>query len=106
MPPAPDDDRLATLAILEHLETLASRLDSGSSSDHVRRSVGELCGAVREGRPAAGGVQRVMSSITQLQGEEGAGTRRHQQAAQPAIRRLLSALQEELVPALQRAGQL
>jgi hypothetical protein len=102
---APDDE-LALAAIVERADALALRLETGPSTDHVRRSVHELAQAVIGGARVGPAVERVLASIRQLQGEDDAGPRRHQRAAQPAVERLLNTVQEELLPALQRAGRL
>jgi hypothetical protein len=100
------DDELALAAIVERVDALALRLETGPSTDHVRRSVHELSQAVIGGARVGPAVERVLASIRQLQGEDDAGSRRHQRAAQPAVERLLNTVQEELLPALQRAGRL
>ena len=100
------DDPSPLIPALEHLETLAARLGKGSSEDHVRRSVAELSATLRSGSLVGPAVERVMSSVRQLQDEALAGSRRDQQASMLPIERLLDALQRELLPALQRAGRL
>jgi hypothetical protein len=102
----PEDHEIALAAIADHVDAMAQRLAAGSSTEHVRRSVRELSQAVREGAPVGPAIARVLTSIRQAQGEDGAGSRRQQRAAQPALERLLNTVQEDLLPALQRAGRL
>jgi hypothetical protein len=71
----PDEDFTSIEAALQVVEKFASRLTVGDAEAHVRRSVDELCAAV-----------------TTKEGIE------------PAVDRLLDAVQEELLPALRRVG--
>lgn len=100
------DDPAVFTRILQHLDRLAARLGPGSTEDHVRRSIGELAQLVAEGATVGPAVQRVLSSVRQLQDEELAGRRRHQQQSVASIARLLDTMQQELLPALQRSGRM
>jgi len=100
---APDDTN-AMLLILQRLETLGERLGERSGADHVRRSVRELSQAVARRHCVDLAVERVLSSVRQLQGEERTG--RLRDAREPLMRaeRLLDAMQQQVLPALKRSG--
>ncbi|HEX2311036.1 MAG TPA: hypothetical protein VHH91_09980 [Vicinamibacterales bacterium] len=101
---ASHEDAPAPTRILQHLETVADRLGEGSAADHVRRSVRELSLAVEHSGSVGPAVERVMSSIRQLQGEECAGRLRHAREALAVAERVLNTVQQELLPALHRSG--
>jgi hypothetical protein len=100
---APAEDRSATAQILQRVQAAAERLGEGSAADHVRRSVRELSRAVEQSAGVGRALERVMSSVRQLQGEERAGRLRHAREALATAQRLLDTLQQELLPALQRS---
>lgn len=86
-----------------HVLTLAERLPSGASEDHVRRSVCELIeadsGAARHAK-----VDRLLNSISQLQQARTSGRRRVAQAGSAPIERLLEALRRDVLPILRQPG--
>jgi hypothetical protein len=102
----PGENRSAFLQILQRLEAAADSLGEGSAADHVRRSVRELSAAVQHGDSVGQAVERVMSSVRQLEAEERAGRLRHARAALPVAERLLVILQGEVLPVLQRSGRM
>ena len=98
------EDALAPTRILQRLETVVDQLGEGSAADHVRRSVRELSRAVEHSGGVGPAVERVMSSVRQLQGEERAGRLRDAREALAVAERVLNTVQQELLPALQRSG--
>jgi hypothetical protein len=98
------DDPDTMLLILQRLEALAERLDVGSGAGHVRRSVRELSEAVARRHCVGLAFERVLSSVRQLQGEERTGRLRDAREPLAHAERLLDAMQQQLLPALQRSG--
>jgi hypothetical protein len=89
---------------LRNLTAHAERLRQGEGENHVRTSARELEAACTRGTGIRAAVDRLSSSIEQLQGELADGRRRQERHDAPGIERLLEVLQEELLPALRRAG--
>ena len=99
-------DALPPIRIMRRIAALADLLGEGSAADHLRQSVRELTLAVEQGMGIGPAVERVMSSVRQLHGEQRAGRRRHAREGQVAAERLLNTVQQELLAALQRSGHI
>jgi hypothetical protein len=101
--PAPESRSLQ--AALERVDTLASRLSAGDVEGWVQRSVGSLSDAARGRGSVETAVGHLIRALQQLDEEHATGRRRREfQQTSPAVSRLLEALQEDLLPALRRAG--
>jgi len=90
---------------IQAIEKFAGRLPEGDVEGHVRRSAHELTLAVEQrcGVEAAG--ERLMQAVRQLDEHNTTGRlRRDFEHEAPSVTRLLEAIQEQLVPALKRAG--
>jgi hypothetical protein len=82
----------------------AGQLREGDGENHVRTSARELEAACSRGTGIRAAVDRLSSSIHQLQGELAEGRRRQERHDAPGIERLLEVLQEDLLPALRQSG--
>jgi hypothetical protein len=101
MPPA-DDDALEPLRRL--IDEFAARLPDGEREDDVRRALARTQVALRENREIESAVRELVTSLHQLDEDTVGGRRREFQRNQPAVGRLLEALQEDLLPLLRRSG--
>ena len=104
----PDEDFTSIEAALQVVEKFASRLTVGDAEGHVRRSVDELCAAVRKEERKKEGIEsavdRLLRGLRGLDDARAARGRRDFGRESPAVDRLLDAVQEELLPALRRVG--
>jgi hypothetical protein len=101
----PHEDLEGVLSGIQAIEKFAGRLPEGDVEGHIRRSAHELTLAVehRCGVEAAG--ERLMHAVRQLDEHNTTGRlRRDFEHEAPSVARLLEAIQEQLVPALKRAG--
>ena len=89
---------------LRKVLALAQRLREGDGEDHVRASAREVESACARGEGVRTAVDRLSSSVRQLQAELSNGARRREQHDAPSIERLLEVLQEDLLPTLRRSG--
>jgi hypothetical protein len=96
------DDLVAVDAAVKKMSRLAGRLGSGDSECHVQRSLAELTGALGRREAPEVPLDRVVSSVRQLQHARQNGLRRDQQRGAVGIERLLEAIQEDLLPILRR----
>lgn len=101
MPPA-DEEALEPLRRL--IDGFASQLPEGEREDDVRRALARAQVALRELRGVESAVRELIVSLHQLDEDRVGGRRREFQRNAPAVGRLLEALQEDLLPALRRAG--
>ena len=95
----------ASCRAIQAIEKFAGRLPEGDVEGHIRRSAHELtlAGEQRCGVEAA--CERLMQAVRQLDEHNTTGRlRRDFENEAPAVTRLLEAIQEQLVPALKRAG--
>jgi hypothetical protein len=101
------DDRAARIdAAVQRIITYAERLPPGGGEHHVQVSARELASACARGEGVRAAVDRLASSVRQLQTERSEGSRRRERHDAQAIERLLEALQEDLLPELRRSGLL
>jgi hypothetical protein len=101
----PYEDFEGVLSTIQTIEKFAGRLPEGDVEGHVRRSAHELtlAGEQRCGVEAA--CERLIEAVRQLDEHNTTGRlRRDFENEAPAVTRLLEAIQEQLVPALKRAG--
>jgi hypothetical protein len=101
----PHDDFEDALPVIQAIEKFAGRLPEGDVEGHIRRSAHELtlAGEQRCGVEAA--CERLTQAVRQLDEHNTTGRlRRDFEHAAPSLSRLLEAIQEQLVPALKRAG--
>lgn len=89
---------------LRKVLSLAQRLREGDGEDHVRASARELESACARGEGVRAAIDRLSSSVRQLQAELSTGSRRREQHDAVDIERLLEVLQEELLPTLRQSG--
>jgi hypothetical protein len=96
------DDLVAVDAAVKKISRLAGRLGSGDSEIHVQRSLAELTGAIGRREAPEVPLDRVVSSVRQLQHVRQNGLRREERRGALGVERLLEAIQEELLPILRR----
>ena len=89
---------------LQKVLSLAQRLPEGDGEDHVRASARELESACSRSEGVRAAIDRLSSSVRQLQAELSTGSRRREQHDAVDIERLLEVLQEELLPTLRQSG--
>jgi len=89
---------------LRKVRALALRLREGDGEDHVRASAREVESACARGEDVRTAVDRLSSSVRQLQAELSNGSRRREQHDALGIERLLEVLQEDLLPTLRQSG--
>ena len=89
---------------IQHVFVLAERLPNGQRSDTVRRLVADVACAADEKAGVEPAVTRLVQSLRGLEECQVSGLRREFQRNSPAIGRVLETLQEDLLPALRRAG--
>ena len=94
----------ATEDALRKVLGLAQRLREGASEDHVRASAREVESACARGEGVRAAIDRLSSSLRQLQAELSNGSRRREQHDALSIERLLEVLQEDLLPTLRQSG--
>jgi hypothetical protein len=94
----------STGAALKRVLAQAERLRDGPGEHHVRASAHEIEVACARGEGVRAAVERLASSIRQLQAELSSGPRRREQHDAAAVERLLEVLQEDLLPTLRQAG--
>jgi hypothetical protein len=86
------------------IEEFACHLPEGAREGDVRRALARTQAALEEGTGIEEPVHELVTALHQLDEETVGGRRREFQRKAPALGRLLEALQEELLPALRRAG--
>jgi hypothetical protein len=90
---------------IETIEKFAGRLPEGDVEGHIRRSAHELTLAVEQCCGVEAAWERLMQAVLQLDAHNTTGRlRRDFENEAPSVTRLLEAIQEQLVPALKRAG--
>lgn len=94
----------AIAAGLDHVLKIVGQLPSGEHADTVRRSLAELVDATARGVGVEEATGQLVHSLHQLDESHVGGLRREFQRQAPAIGRVLETLQEDLLPALRRAG--
>ena len=94
----------ATENAVRKVLALAQRLREGDGEDHVRASAREIESACARGEGVRTAVNRLSSSVRQLQAELSNGSRRREQHDALSIERLLEVLQEDLLPTLRQSG--
>ncbi|MGH9313477.1 MAG: hypothetical protein ACRD1S_09790 [Vicinamibacterales bacterium] len=97
------DDLASVDAAVKKISRLAGRLGPGESEIHVQRSLAELTAAIGRQEEPAHAIDRLLSSLRQLQGSREHGRRRDEQRGAVDIERVLEAIQEELLPILRRS---
>lgn len=97
------DDLAAVDAAVKRISRLAGRLGPGESENHVQRSLAELTAAIGRQEEPVHAVDRLLSSLRQLQRSREHGRRRDEQRGAAGIERVLEAIQEELLPILRRS---
>src|SRR5229473_3646599 len=101
----PDEDLERILSAIQAIEKFAGRLPEGDVEGHIRRSAHELtlAGEQRCGVEAA--CERLTQAMRQLDEHNTTGRlRRDFENEAPSVMRLLETIQEQVVPALKRAG--
>lgn len=89
---------------LRKVLALAHSLREGDGEDHVRASARELESACSRGEGVRAAIDRLSSSVRQLQADLSHGSRRREQHDAVGIEHLLEVLQEELLPTLRHSG--
>ena len=101
----PDEDLERVLSAIQAIEKFAGRLPEGDVEGHIRRSAHELTLASEQRRGVEATFERLMQAVQQLDEHNTTGRlRRDFENEAPLVARLLEAMQEQLVPALKRAG--
>jgi hypothetical protein len=101
----PDEDLERVLLAIQAIETFAGRLPEGDVEGHIRRSAHELTLASEQRRGVEATFERLMQAVRQLGEHNTTGRlRRDFENEAPLVARLLEAIEEQLVPALKRAG--
>jgi hypothetical protein len=100
-----DEDLEGVLSAIQAIEKFAGRLPEGDVEGHIRRSAHELTVAVEQRRGVEAACERLMQAVRQLDEHHTTGRlRRDFEHEALSLTRLLEAIQEQLVPALKRAG--
>ena len=94
----------ATENAVRKVLALAQRLREGDGEDHIRASARELESSCASGEDVRAAIDRLSSSVRQLQAELSNGSRRREQHDALSIERLLEVLQEDLLPTLRQSG--
>ena len=89
----PHEDVEGVLSGIQAIEKFAGRLPDGDVEGHIRRSAHELTLAVEQRCGVETASERLMQAV-----------RRDFESEAASLTRLLEAIQEQLVPALKRAG--
>jgi hypothetical protein len=101
----PHEDLEGVLSAIQAIEKFAGRLPEGDVEGHIRRSAHELTLAVEQRCGVEAACERLMQAVLQLDEHKTTGRlRRDFENEAPSVTRLLEAIQEQLVPALKRAG--
>src|SRR5213593_2437612 len=101
----PDEDLEGVLSAIQAIEKFAGRLPEGDVEGHIRRSAHELTVAVEQRCGVEAACERLMQAVRQLDEHNTTGRlRRDFENEAASVTRLLEAIQEQLVPALKRAG--
>lgn len=101
----PHEDLEDVLSAIQAIEQFAGRLPDGDVEGHIRRSAHELTVAVEERCGVEAACERLIQAVRQLDEHNTAGRlRRDFENEAPSLTRLLEAIQEQLMPALKRAG--
>jgi hypothetical protein len=101
----PHDDLECVLPAIRAIEKFADRLPDGDVEGHIRRSAHELTLASEQRRSIEATFERLTQAVRQLDEHNTTGRlRRDFENEAPLVARLLEAIQEELMPALKRAG--
>jgi hypothetical protein len=101
----PHEDLEGVLSGIQAIEKFAGRLPEGDVEGHIRRSAHELTLAVEQRRDVEAAGERLMHAVRQLDEHNTTGRlRRDFENEAPSVARLVEAIQEQLVPALKRAG--
>jgi hypothetical protein len=100
-----DEDLERVLSAIQTIEKFAGRLPEGDVEGHIRRSAHELTLASEQRRSVEATFERLTQAVRQLDEHNTTGRlRRDFENEAPLVARLLEAMQEQLVPALKRAG--
>jgi hypothetical protein len=101
----PHEDLEGVLSAIQAIEKFAGRLPEGDVEGHIRRSAHELTLAVEQRCGVEAACERLMQAVLQLDEHHTTGRlRRDFENEAASVTRLLEAIQEQLVPALRRAG--
>lgn len=100
----PDEDFALIANALQLVEKFASRLASGDAQGDICRSLEELRSAISSRKGISPAVNRLGRSVKGLQDDSTDKRRRDFLRDSPSVDRLAEAIQEELLPALKRAG--
>jgi hypothetical protein len=101
----PHEDLEGVLSAIQAIEKFAGRLNEGDVEGHIRRSARELTLAVEQRCGVEAACERLMQAVRQMDEHHTTGRlRRDFENEAPSVTRLLKAIQEQLVPALKRAG--
>jgi len=100
-----NEDLERVLSAIQTIEKFAGRLPEGDVEGHIRRSAHELTLASEQRRGVEATFERLTQAVRQLDEHNTTGRlRRDFENEAPLVARLLEAMQEQLVPALKRAG--
>jgi hypothetical protein len=100
-----NEDLERVLSAIQTIEKFAGRLPEGDVEGHIRRSAHELTLASEQRRSVEATFERLTQAVRQLDEHNTTGRlRRDFENEAPLVARLLEAMQEQLVPALKRAG--
>src|SRR6266851_2499135 len=101
----PHEDLEGVLSAIQAIEKFAGRLPEGDVEGHIRRSAHELTLVVEEHCGVEAAFERLMQALRQWDEHNTPGRLcRDFEHEAPSVTRLLEAIQEQLVPALKRAG--
>jgi len=101
----PHEDVEGVLSGIQAIEKFAGRLPDGDVEGHIRRSAHELTLAVEQRCGVETASERLMQAVRQLDEHNTTGRlRRDFESEAASLTRFLEAIQEQLVPALKRAG--
>lgn len=94
------NDLSALDAAVKRVSRLAARLGAGDAESHVQRSLAELAAAIGRQDPLAHSLDRLATSLRQLQMSREHGLRRVEQHGAIGVERVLETIQEEIMPLL------
>ena len=101
----PHEDLEGVLSAIQAVEKFAGRLPEGDVEGHIRRSAHELTLVVEQRCGVEAAYERLMQALRQWDEHNAPGRLcRDFDHEAPSMTRLLEAIQEQLVPALKRAG--
>lgn len=101
----PQEDLEGVLSAIHAIEKFAGRLPEGDVEGHIRRSAHELTVAVEQRCGIEAACMRLIHAVRQLDEHHTTGRRRRDfENEAPSVARLLEVIQEQLAPALKRAG--